>query len=159
MTALACSIQPKGLLVRLNRITLRLPRSQPTLENLHTCEVQSQSPPQNIPAGLLAVAGTVQNRVLIPWNERRIRNHVLRWNPPRPRNNLRVRKQVERLTNIENKHPLARGQQLMQSLRFNTVPLQLTPIPQALHPDDPEDQGTQPDRANRNQSHLHPSST
>src|SRR5258708_23974885 len=54
---LAGSIQVKGLLVRLNRITLRLPRIQPTLENLHTREVQSQGPPQKIPAGLHAIAG------------------------------------------------------------------------------------------------------
>src|SRR6266702_3104902 len=156
---LAGSIQTKGLLVRLNRITLRLPRGQPTLENLHTREVQSQSPPQNIPAGLLAIAGAVDDRVLIPWNERRIRNHVLRWNPPRARNDLRVRKQVERLTNIENERPLARGQQLMKRLRLDAVPLQFTPIPQAFHPDDPEDQDAQPDRANRNQIHIHPSTT
>src|SRR6266851_545775 len=45
----------------------------------------------------------------------------------------------------------------MESLRFNTVPLHLTPIPQAFHHDDPEDQDAQPNRANRNQSHLNPS--
>src|ERR1700687_2408705 len=65
--------------------------------------------------------------------------------------------EIERLTNIEQKNFFMRRHQLIQCIRLNAMHLQLTPVPQTLQPDKPEDQDAKPDRTDRNQIHIHPS--
>ena len=83
---------------------------------------------QNLSTGFIAGAGTVNDRVFLFRNERRVLKHFFRGNPFCARDDLRVRQQVERLANIKQKYLLISGQQRVECLRCDAVLLHLTPV-------------------------------
>src|SRR5271170_374296 len=153
------SIKMKRLGIHLHRIALGLPCRQSALEKFNSRELQRKRPLQNHSAGLLADARAVNHRILLLRNQRGLLNYLLRRDPPRSGNNLRVRQQIKRLPDIKHKDVLLPLQQIMQGFWLDAVLVQLSSVPQLPDSEYPEDQDDKPDHADRNQIHIHPPRT
>ena len=110
-TQLNCLVELERFQVWLDRITLCFPGRQSTLQEFDSVEMQSEGPTNNYSSGFIAGTGTVSNRILLSWNERRIFNYFSWGNPLCARDDLRIGQQIERLANIKDKCPLIRRQQ------------------------------------------------
>src|SRR5215469_16022986 len=93
---LLISVEVERLFVGLDRITLRFPASQSTLEEFDSEEMHGFSPMQDFSAGLVTRASTVNNHVFIFRDEQRILEQFLGRNPRRSGDNLRIGQQVKR---------------------------------------------------------------
>ncbi len=146
-------IQMKWRIVPLHRIPLRLPSRQATLQKFDSRKFHRQRPLQNHPAGVFAHARAIHHRILVLRKRRSVLDNLLRGNPCRSRDNLRMRQQIQRLPHIEHQHLRLGLQQRMQRLRLDAVRLQFPPLPHPPSPVKSHQQHAKSNHADRNQPH------
>src|SRR5579863_9718994 len=115
--------KPEGFSIGLHRIALRFPSRRSSCEELDSAKAERQRAAQNYSAGLISRTGTVNNDIFIFRNERGFVKHVLRRNPLRAQDKLRIGQEIEGLTNIKEKSLLARHYHRLQLLNGNAVPI------------------------------------
>ena len=87
---LVSSVEVKGFVVSLDRITLRLPPRQSTFQEFYSQELHGLSSTQDDSAGFITGTGTVNDRVLLFRDEQRILKQFPWGNPRCARDDLRI---------------------------------------------------------------------
>ncbi len=111
----------KNLTVGLDGIAIRFPGCQSTSEEFDSGKLQGKSLMQNLPAGFIAGTGTVDDRLFLFRNQRRLLEDFFGGNPLRTRDDLGIGQQVEGLANVKKKYLLVGVKQGVEFLRCDAV--------------------------------------
>jgi hypothetical protein len=94
----------EGLFVRFDWVTSCSPAVQSALQKCNPQETQGQSSMQDDPASLIARARAINDQVFVFRKQGRILSHFSRSKPSGAWDNYWVAQQIQRLTNVNNKH-------------------------------------------------------